>query len=219
MPRRGFTLIELLVVVAIIALLISLILPSLAGAREAARRAKCESNLRQIATALNLYAQDFKETVVLANWASLDKLGAGWLYKPPIQFLAEHRRTGTLWQYLEADEVYRCPTHKEPFKKSANLTSYLMNGATVAFGRAKRPFRMDQFSPTSAIYWEADEDQGGWNDGSSYPTEGLTKRHGKGATMGFIDGHTEWWTHQRYDDEELRAPGRLWFAPDTKDGK
>lgn len=70
------------------------------------------------------------------------------------------------------------------------------------------------------MYREADEDKVGWNDGSSFPSEGLTRRHGKGATLGFIDGHTEWWTQQRYYDVELlRTPGPLWCAPDTKDGK
>lgn len=64
MRRRllhAFTLIELLVVVSIIAMLIALLLPSLKGARNAARRAVCLSNQRQITTSLTLYADDHKE--------------------------------------------------------------------------------------------------------------------------------------------------------------
>ncbi|MGE0482342.1 MAG: DUF1559 domain-containing protein [Phycisphaerae bacterium] len=59
--RRGFTLIELLVVVAIIALLISILLPSLARAREAGRLAKCLANLRTIGIAMHLYFGDNKD--------------------------------------------------------------------------------------------------------------------------------------------------------------
>lgn len=102
--RPSFTLIELLVVVAIIALLISILLPSLSKAKEQGRRAVCLSNLHHIALAFEQYFNDFDH--VLPEAAQAPSLNPEDPndddYHPPIMEFLKH--------YAKNPGLFRCPS-------------------------------------------------------------------------------------------------------------
>ena len=100
-PRGAFTLIELLVVIAIIAILAALLMPALSRARNRARQALCQANLKQIFLALNSYIQDCRETLPEANCDS-GSTGNNWY-----QVLATHG-------YLKDKDVFVCPSDPSP---------------------------------------------------------------------------------------------------------
>ncbi|MBX6313389.1 MAG: DUF1559 domain-containing protein [Isosphaeraceae bacterium] len=97
MRRRGFTLIELLVVIAIIGVLIALLLPAVQAAREAARRAQCTNNLKQLGLAIQNYID--------AN-GSLPPTGNAVPTNNPAAFANDFSMKARLLPFLEQQPLY-----------------------------------------------------------------------------------------------------------------
>jgi len=83
-PRRGFTLIELLVVISIIGVLIGLLLPAINSAREAGRRVQCQNNMRQLALALNNFANRKNVFPAAGTWFETGSTITGGLPDPTL---------------------------------------------------------------------------------------------------------------------------------------
>ncbi|MCS6862516.1 MAG: DUF1559 domain-containing protein [Abditibacteriales bacterium] len=97
--RQGaFTLIELLVVIAIIAILAAILMPVFAQAREKARTASCQSNLKQIMSAILMYNQDYDEQVMPNGWYQLGTTG-NWITWMEL-----------VNPYIKNEQVFKCPS-------------------------------------------------------------------------------------------------------------
>jgi prepilin-type N-terminal cleavage/methylation domain-containing protein/prepilin-type processing-associated H-X9-DG protein len=100
--KRGFTLIELLVVIAIIAILAAILFPVFARARENARRASCQSNLKQIGLGVMQYTQDYDEK--MPGMFQYKGGGTSALYWWP----------DTLQPYVKSYQLFVCPSDSAP---------------------------------------------------------------------------------------------------------
>jgi len=102
--HQGFTLIELLVVIAIIAILAAILFPAFARARENARRASCQSNMKQLTLGIKQYTQDYDEKFPLAinsqGTVNSDTPSTGWVIK--------------VQPYVKSFQLFQCPSEGTP---------------------------------------------------------------------------------------------------------
>lgn len=154
MPRRqAFTLIELLVVISIIALLIAILLPALAAAREQAKLSQCSSNLHQAGIATAAYAADYEDFLPRPFTYNYPRVGGA--YYPYMAHASDPPFTpgwygsGVLakQRYLSAPESLYCPSQTDnPYSRRAGQwrsnspgwlpTNYHYNANTVRIGGA-----------------------------------------------------------------------------------
>ena len=151
MCRRGFTLIELIVVIAIIALLLTITLPSMKRAKEMALSIPCLANQRTIAMAFHLYQEENNGWLVTSGawWVPnefvpddpLQERARSWVLgpldaegracrsvndNPTVEHEINGIKKGTLWPYIESKEAYHCPADKRVVKKNIGWRSYSM---------------------------------------------------------------------------------------------
>jgi len=186
MRRGAFTLIELLVVVAIIAVLVAMLLPSLTKARAEARQMVCASNLRQTGLGLRAYAEDNSGYAPLVH---------GFDYNNP-----EPPRDGKQWwewlaPYGYHREYLLCP--EDPYRNEQWVESYLFNGM-FAFG--KKLDRVQDPSRKIMVSERADNEpalqhQGypAWLEVSVWEFLIARNRHGDVSNYLFVDGHVKPW--------------------------
>ncbi len=190
--RRGFTLIELLVVIAIIAILAAILFPVFARAREKARQTSCLSNLKQIGLALQMYAQDYDDTLPRSA-----------MYTEPSAVLPEGGPDywfEQIYPYVNNAQIFACPSESfngissggvevthEDWPSGVNYT-YNLRAHELALGEVNNPaaflvavdgtnnyFRLRRHdeADTTNYLWDLERHNGGWN-------------------AAFADGHAKW---------------------------
>jgi prepilin-type N-terminal cleavage/methylation domain-containing protein/prepilin-type processing-associated H-X9-DG protein len=236
--RRAFTLLELLVVIAIIGILAALLLPVLNKSKQNALQTQCLSQNRQIALALQMYAQDNKDVMPWPNWGTLNS--QGWLYTvsngvPPAPSTPPEAvyEGGLLWPYIKVVKIYWCPVDytNTPYfpQRLEQLSSYIMNGAIMGYYQkppaTPKTHKLGSMNPSAYATWEPSdqppyEPADVFNDGASYPndSEGPSQRHNTGCNVCAFDGHAQFLKFAIFEEEQNDQPGLLWCDPDTAKG-
>ena len=185
--RHGFTLIELLVVIAIIAILAAILYPVFEQCTKKAEGTSCLSNLRSLAFATGMYADDHDDLL------------------PPALVPSTPAGYAVCWdvllnRYLNNEDIYRCPSDQNPtpgpswtysYRHSygINLTLTLVGGY---WGMALPRERITHPAETVMYFELAEPESYGWRPEWGNAAQYLAARHLSGANVAFCGGNAKW---------------------------
>lgn len=183
----GFTLIELLVVIAIIAILAAILFPVFARARENARRASCQSNVKQILLGVMQYTQDYDE-----KYPVMYLVGGGTVVYWPAM----------LEPYIKSTQIYNCPSSSQtPFSAiTQTIPHYGMSAMfEYNFTNTQAPMSLSSIAQPSATVGFTDTTSSIRSAPSGYAPESSAYldtrapayRHLDTTVVGFLDGHVK----------------------------
>jgi len=190
---RAFTLIELLVVIAIIAILAAILFPVFARARENARRASCQSNLKQINLGALQYSQDYDEKFMpyALPYGQVDN---GW--------------SVMIQPYLKSTQILQCPSNSsvDPTTPGAQGYSDYAINLSLSYDKVRslseiqESARIVQFvdeagTDASSHHWTSGRggaDISGCGGGALATYRAGALIHLDGQNHAFVDGHVKW---------------------------
>jgi prepilin-type N-terminal cleavage/methylation domain-containing protein/prepilin-type processing-associated H-X9-DG protein len=221
----GFTLIELLVVVAIVVVIAAILFPVFAGVRERGRKTSCQSNLKQIALAMQQYVQDNNGTYPVAVRYEGQNCYAEWI--------------PAIYPYMKDYHIIRCPDHPHTDPESsdadiehlpqasmdydyniARLNGVLPAPIGVLNFRGKSESRL---ATSSTIWLNTDSthtDSGGvCDDCRLVPQTSCDQSftgstiHSGAANYSYVDGHVKWLTPEEAGEIDCANPPPHHFVP------
>ena len=238
----GFTLIELLVVIAIIAVLMAMLMPAMNRAKEQGKRATCLNNLKQLALAWIMYADNNDDKLICGDtgeytymyvageehyketpWVKKD-----WDQSATLQTKTTAILTGALYPYTNTIKVYKCPTVGKTTLRTYSMVDAMnckgwsggdMEGAEMIKRRSliKEPTYRYAFMDDGGTGLAA---MGGW---TCYVKRDRwwdppPIRHGDGTNFSYADGHSDYvkWMDPRTLDFGKRKPP-VAFSEDQPD--
>lgn len=230
----GFTLLELLLVIAIIAILAAILFPAFAQAREKARQTQCVSNLRQLAAAWQLYAEDYDEVAcpsynkfcISAN-ACIGNGNDAWDFH---LVAAGNWQTGLLGTYTKDGRIHGCPDNpfshdpsQRPYNGYAYNATYI--GGDYALPQGDDPpctLAQISLAAQTTLFADAGYTTNGPplaenflrapSETPSYLNSGQVHfRHLRQASVACADGHVHAQTNRRFDP---RVPDFGWLSTD-----